>query len=401
MCNMRGLKHLPVILLFSVVACVTPGPTPPLPSPTATWRTDAVACKVPGDVPYACQEPIPGATVQMHGPDGYVTQTADGAGYAAFSLPAGFVDSDVLIDAPGYLTARAHIDVAGTHDSERHNIVVLAPVPPPAPELRIKGRDFVDADGKRIVLNGCDQFRAFRMFLDGADLEPLFTESRELGFNMWRVFMQGSAAQNQVLDLRPTDAGYYEGVRPFADLLNAHGIILLATVYVDDQDVQAGLDHWQKLASRLRGSGTLLSGFNQWTKNKSWFGPAELSEPGMIWSRGSDVEDRETPPNGASFAEFHTRRDMPAMLMDTVASPVYLYGHGLTVPLIMSEPIGFAETDQPGKRSNDPALAWRLARHYSTEYSAVVFHSDAGIRSQLMGKQTRRCAEAWTRGMRP
>ena len=126
-------------LLFTVTAslavgCGVPVPPPqPVPAPS-TWLVDAVACASAGDVPYACQTPIGGATIQMHGPDGYITKTADGAGYAVFTLPAPFPDSDVNISAPGYVpVVGQHVDVAGTHDSARHNIVVLTPDVPPLP----------------------------------------------------------------------------------------------------------------------------------------------------------------------------------------------------------------------------------------------------------------------------
>lgn len=133
-------KYVWVVIALTTVACgplpppVSPvDPPQPAPVPVTEWAVDAVACASAETVPFACVIPIAGATIQMHGPAGYITKTADGAGYAVFTLPAGFADSDVIIDAPGYVTARAHIDVAGTHDSARHNIIVLASDIPPLP----------------------------------------------------------------------------------------------------------------------------------------------------------------------------------------------------------------------------------------------------------------------------
>lgn len=118
----------------------TPPPTVPPPAPApATWLVDAVACAKALAEPYACAQPVAGATIQMHGPAGYITKTADGAGYAVFELPAPFPDSDVNITATGYVPiAGQHIDVLSSHDSPRHNIVLLtADVPPlPAPPTR-------------------------------------------------------------------------------------------------------------------------------------------------------------------------------------------------------------------------------------------------------------------------
>lgn len=291
---------------------------------------------------------------------------------------------------------------AALHGSPEAVAYRAKPIPPPVPYFETRGTDFVDAAGARVVLNGTDQFCVYDRFLRGTGLDALFAESRELKFNLWRVLLMGSAAQNSILDLRPDRGGFFEGLRPFADLLNQHGIILLATVFADAQDVMPARGdrqrHWDHVTSALAGSVTLASAGNQFPKN-GW-SPDDVSDPGMPWSRGSSTEDQKVDPRGASFAEFHPRRDLPKSLLDSVASPVTLYDEGLSVPLIISEPIGFAETDQPGRRSNDPRLAWKLARHYATECGGAVFHNDDGMRSQPMGRVTRACAEAWQRGMR-
>lgn len=276
------------------------------------------------------------------------------------------------------------------------------PTPPSAPHLEIRGQDFVTATGERQVFNGVDAFCAFRQFLDGVDLEPWFVESRDLAFNLWRVFLMGSVKQNGVLGLGPADGGYWDRLRPFADLLNAKGIVLLATVFVDAQDVMRGVqdknDHWMRVAGALRGSATLLSGGNEYHKNG--FDPGELTDPGMLWSRGSDLGDAAPYRPYGSFAEFHPRRDLPAALMDTVASPVFIHGvNNLTSPLIIDEPPKFG-TNGSGPVYADPFTAYRFARHYATECGAAVFHNYFSQRGQLMDAPTRACAAAWSKGMR-
>ena len=279
----------------------------------------------------------------------------------------------------------------------------IEPDPPTKIHLEIRGIDFVDPDGNRVVLRGTDQFSAYRRYLDGVDLTPLIEESKELGFNMWRVFMMGSARQNNILELVPSvTPGYYDHLGSFANFLNANGIILLAAVFVDAQDCMPNRDdqliHWGMVADRLRGTSTLLSGGNEFSKNG--FDPTVLPNPGMFWSRGSDQGDRQPVKPYGSFAEFHPRRDLPASLLDSVASPVTLYGWGLNVPLIIDEPIGFAEGDKPGSRSADPRLAWRLARHYSTEAAGAVYHNDSGMRCQPMSTRVLECAQEWVKGMK-
>lgn len=365
------------------------------------------------------------ATVAIHtssSPDVWVSKVDDnGDGYVTFQIDDSLGDSDIKIEAAGFRPYQVHFKFRNERDNASdprplnqqvnvgQDIPALLPAAPPLPPpgvlptLGIIGPNFVDAQGRRQVLLGTDQFVAFKMFLDGnlSGLSALFQESRELGFNMWRVFMQGSVVQNNILQLSPNEPGYYEHVRPFADLLNRQGIVLLATVYVDNQDIKApNPQHWQRVADLLRGSTTILSGGNEWRKNG--FDPGLLTDPGMLWSRGSDLGDQAPFKPTGLIMEFHPRRDLPAMLLDSVASPVTIYGSlGYPpIPLLIDEGIGFAVVPRPGSRSNDPWLAYKLARHYSTETAGTVFHNDAGMRGQLMPPEIRACAVAWLVGMR-
>ena len=280
------------------------------------------------------------------------------------------------------------------------------PVPTRLPITQIAGVDFLDKNGKRRVLNGVDAFKAYRLFLDGgaAALKPFLEESKKLNFDMWRVFMTGSVAQNGFIGINPKEPGYYEKVRPFADELNAHGILLLACAYVDNQDVKAGIDHWKRLGDLLGGAYCLLSGGNEFPKN-GW-NPKELTAPasGVWWSRGSSTSNPdpfEPMPNGATFIEFHPTRSLPTMLYDTAASPTnLLFEKKLNLPLIIDEPIGFAEADVRDKRSGSPKMAWQLARIYSALCAGVVYHNDQSQRGLLMTGNILKCAEAWQEGMR-
>ncbi len=281
-------------------------------------------------------------------------------------------------------------------------VLTLYGYTPPLQPLRISGRDFVTETGARRVLKGCDAFMAYRHFLDGgaAALVPFVEESRALGFDLWRVFLMGSKAQNQVMDLRPSEAGYYDRLRPFAATLNANGITILATAFVDAQDVMPNQSqrqqHWKDVADRLRNTVTLLSGGNEWQKNG--FNPGELSDPGMLWSRGSDLGDSAPYRPYGSFAEFHPRRDLWASLMDTVASPVFIYEtNGLSGPLIIDEPPKMGTNGSSG--FTEPSMARRYAQHLSAECAGAVFHNWFGQRGLLMDGHTRTCADAWQRGM--
>lgn len=279
--------------------------------------------------------------------------------------------------------------------------VVHAPPPVIAPvHLEARGSDFVDAAGRPTCLSGKDQFIAFRMWLDGRhdELEALVAESHEFNWTIWRIFFQGSKAQNTIFDLSPTEPGYYENVRPFADWLNARGIGLLAEIFVDNQDVRSPYSHFDHMADLLRGSATILSGGNEAPKNG--FDPQALRDPGMLWTRGSGLADEVTPQNGATAASFHQRTDYPATIMDAAASAVFMRDHGYTL-LMMDEPTRF---DQDGSNKShvpdSPRFAFRLASIYRAMWNLVVFHDGAGQRGQLMAPPLREIAAQWALGLR-
>lgn len=302
------------------------------------------------------------------------------------------------ISAPGYVTASR--DWAFGNPTPIGQPVRIG-LERASSSIRIQGIDFVDAAGHRLVFNGTDQFLAYRQFLDGADLEPAFAESKSFNFNCWRVFLMGSKAQNQVMDLKPSDAGYYEKLLPFAQLLNSRGILLLATVFVDAQDVLPNVaqqqQHWQRMTA-FASTNTLLSLGNEWHKNG--FDPGNFSAlSGLVCSRGSDLSDAAPFKPYWNFAEFHPRRDMPTSVMDTVASPVFIHGSGgLAGPLFIDEPPKFG-TNGSSAEFVEPFTAYRFARHYATECGGACFHNFFGQRGQLMDGQTQACASAWSRGM--
>lgn len=364
-----------------------------------------------------------GATVGIHtgaSPDTWVDKVDDnGDGYVTFQIDDSLGDSDIRITAAGYKPYQVHFhfrnqreNAADPHPLNQQVNVGLdipdliklgPPLPPPGqlPSLQIEGRDFVD-NGRRTVLVGCDQFLAFRQFLSGMDLTPFLRESRELGFNVWRVFFQGSRAQNGVLQLSPTEPGYYDHVRPFADLLNQNGIVLLATIGIDNQDIQSPPQHWADMYHLLEGSATIVSKANEWTKNLAGQRPDQLPNPpaGIVWSQGSDVQDAEPfQPQGPVF-EFHPVRSFQTAMRDSVASAIQLFEvRGFHGVMILDEIGRMGVVDPSPVEFREPKHCQEYARLCSTLCGCVIFHNRAGQSGRLMEPGTRECASGFVRGM--
>jgi len=157
------------------------------------------------------------------------------------------------------------------------------------------------------------------------------------------------------------------------------------------------------MAEALAGTQTLLSAFNQWSKNKSDFDPWALPDPGhgLIWSRGSDTDDSQTPPRGAPASELHaTRNSFDRALMDSTASPPFMrkpesQGGGGSGMVWMTEGNPFGD----GNGYSDHQ-AWMLGRGYSIDWALAVFHNRQSQRGLLMTPETARCGAAWVQGMR-
>jgi hypothetical protein len=277
------------------------------------------------------------------------------------------------------------------------------PAPPVVrvPHLEVRGNDFVDAAGQRIVFPATDQFFALRQFIDGGPdaLKPAIEESNRLGFTAWRIWSQGSKRQNTIADLNPNEAGYYDAVGYCTDLLNANGIVPLWTCFVDNQDLGSTANHWYALGERLAGSATLLSLANQYQKNIGALDPWQFGSPGagLIWSRGSSMNlDEQTPPRGAPASELHpTQISFERALMDATASPINMRATNGSTLVWMTEGHPFGDGNAYTEHQ-----AWQLGRGYSIDWGLACFHNRQGQRMELMHDDTARCAAAWVRGMR-
>jgi hypothetical protein len=296
--------------------------------------------------------------------------------------------------------ARPVVDASGT--ANMGAAITFTTDVPPIAALRADGVTLRNASGSRVSLCGYDMFTALRIEIDdpsGARLQPLLEESRIYGFRLWRVFGQASRTENGYYDLRPTEPGYYEALGRLGQRLTANGIYLLHTCYADNQVIKSGPDHWTRTADALRPyqEGVFLSGGNEWQKNG--FDPASLPNPHLKWwSRGSGVGDaKPATPNGATFVEFHPRRDYPKALDDTVASATFIqYTYGFNQPLIIDEPPRMGD-DGSADIYADPDICWQFARHYSTQCAGAVFHARPGQTGVLIppGSATAQCAQMW------
>lgn len=211
--------------------------------------------------------------------------------------------------------------------------------------------------------------------------------------------MQGSIKQNGVLQLDPKEPGYYSSVYPFVQYMNGHGILPILTIGVDNQDILSPIPHWANIDNLTQGTDRIISFFNEWSKNKSNFGPADIPPATGLWSRGSDIGDMAPPKPTGPVLEFHPVRGYETAMRDTVASPIELFEvQKYQGALLIDEP-GRMGTNAHDVRFTDPRAVYEYSRALSVLCAGAVMHNYFGQRGQLMDSLTLECAKAWTRGM--
>jgi len=266
--------------------------------------------------------------------------------------------------------------------------------------VSINGLKFLNQIGDPIILNGLDMMRALRNEIDGVNQDALIEFMTENKFNMARVWAMSSVKQNGMFDLYPqNEPNYWGHLTSLTNRLNDNGIVLFIDCFVDNQDIKLDNQFWLDLNTNLRGTMSLISGGNEWSKNG--FYPPSLPDPanGNIWSRGSDVGDMTPVRPIGPFNLFHPRRDFFKSLDDSVASADWIYHQeNMKVPLVVDEPprMGF---EGSAAVYEDPNVCWQFARNYFTMCAGAVFHNRLTMNGNYPDELTKDCMIAWSEGL--
>jgi hypothetical protein len=256
---------------------------------------------------------------------------------------------------------------------------------------------------------GFTDFLLFYRFLIGEDIGPLLKERLKVGATVLRVFSM--VAWDDISPrFYPQDfSDYYSTLRAFIKLLAENNLRCELTVFADAQivmpdadDREAHLDRvvetlddcWNvfievanepfknlpggndeavQLAQRIQGCGLLVAAGN--------------------YDARSPEDWRPWPPG--DYGTTHVARvdDWPRKCKDIF--DLAMDGGPPDVPWIGDEPLGAAEENDPGRRSNvAPDFGW-YAAGCAMFGPGATFHSDAGCYSLLLGPEQTKCAEAF------
>jgi hypothetical protein len=241
--------------------------------------------------------------------------------------------------------------------------------------------------------------------------DPLLEESQALGANGRRVF--GMA--DSFMHLYPFEHHDYYGRLPeFLALNGEYGQYVQFCVFADTQIILPHLDdqaaHYTAVCDALQPSpNVLLQLVNENSANRNGIDLRRFEPPhGLLASIGSNGTGEDPPLPAWDYADLGSERRGDFALSTTT---VYFATHGYAGekgargypgtqrPTVVSEPPGFAEFPEPGRRTNDPAIAYLMGLGCRWGAGGTA-HSSAGIQSERLPPTTRACVQAFLRGVR-
>jgi hypothetical protein len=302
------------------------------------------------------------------------------------------------------------------HDSPEGVAYRARPKVPPTPRLHVEGLGFVTETGEPFTMAFVSSFRLYERFLNGEDITSILQETKDVGANGLRVFGAFDFGSPQTQRLYPFErADYYQRLPEFFAQLAGVGLYAQFTAFADTlRSVPGGPSaqaaHWDALSQQLRDvPNVLLERVNENDSHDNHV-DATLPKPdGICASGGSNGAGNDPPRPFWDYADLHSeRRGDFALSTTTVHFAINGYGNLTDTPgnfagtrraTVVSEPPGFADTLQPGRRTNDPRIAFLMGRGCGWGAGGTA-HSDNGVQSVPLSPIQRACVEQFIRGVR-
>lgn len=275
--------------------------------------------------------------------------------------------------------------------------------------LIIEKDRFLRTDGTQFDWFGHIDFMLFFRSLNGLSLEEHLAKRTITKEQVVSTLMMAHYIEHQ--DPRAYGDRFFAHIKPVARALAALGYYWKPIVFADAQVLMSDKNEQRtflgRCAQEFSGEPNVIPCLgNELSKNG--INPFDFVKPsGNLWSRGSETGDSEPPRPGWDWKDWHPRRDWPKVLFGNddawyVKEGVNSGGQTLDVsmPVIISEPIGFWDRDIPNRRSSDPNLARVIggtARYFAR---GVDFMSEEGLRCDDWSDRTKECAVAMCNAMK-
>lgn len=309
------------------------------------------------------------------------------------------------IEAPGYVDEA----VLTTAPVQVRVMLKRAPIE----RLHVEGEKFVTASGKPYVWAHVTLMRAYQRFLNGEDLRPVFQQALELGANGIRVLgMFGWDDGNGPLIPQQHGETYYSSIGAFAELTAEYGFQIQWVVFADTRLVmgnqQEQLKHFNRVVETVRPHANInIELVNENNSNQNGIDIAAFPRPqGICSSAGSNGAGSNPPGPYWDYSDLHAERreDRIALTTTTVWFAINGYSEGndsfpgTKRATVNSEPYGFDEVNDPGRRTNDPAIAYLMG--VGCKYGAGgTAHSTDGIQAVLLRPLQVECVKQFLAGL--
>src|SRR5262249_53129973 len=207
-------------------------------------------------------------------------------------------------------------------------------------------------------------------------------------------------------------ADYFDRLPEFLALNAEFGLYVQFVAFADTQRSVPGpgaqRDHWNALCDRLRPiSNVVLERVNEQDSHDNRL-DTDLPRPqGICASFGSNGAGADPPGPFWDYADLHSeRRGDFALSTTTVHFAINGFSgehgsagfEGTHRATVVSEPPGFADDMQPGRRTNDPQIAYLMGVGCRWGAGGTA-HCDAGIMSVSLTPTQRACVEQFIKGV--
>ncbi len=433
----RFLGILGALTLSLLTACggltprlPPPGPPPPAASPTPSPTPAPAPTPAPTPAPPAVRwvavvvvdsdgRPVPGARAELADTIEPHAGATDGNGYVAWpGVLASLRASQLTIAAAGFQPYSAHVDLRtdGNEDLPRVTLQRVAAILTSGEEhgfLHFVGQQPFDEAGHPWQWGGCTDFSLLLRSIRGESLDALLTDRVAAGCRVLRVL----GMMEHIARLHPQDVpDYLAQVVTLVRALAARGLRIEFVVFADAQlvmpDLLAQQTHLAQVVGVLQDQwNALLELCNECEKNGVDPARFQRPPPPLAAAHGSPLGEGLPILPAWSYAPIHGSRkaDWPR---DAKGSQDVRDGWrcipddagcvpfpGTHVYVVQDEPMGFADVDQPGRRSAncDDAAFFGAA---AALFGGATFHSDNGIQSEIFSATQRACAVAFFQGLR-
>jgi hypothetical protein len=365
---------------------------------------------------------IPGAEVRVDDTPNSKTGTTDANGFCPL-LVSEITQSHLWVTANGYRDYSQHLDLPTTNvqirvgyppDPDRQDVILpsLSRSRATISRIHVAGLGFYTEANEPWWMAFVSSFRLYERFLRGEDITPILQETVDVGANGLRVFGSFDFGSPNIQRLYPAEHPDYYGRLPeFYALLAERGLYVQFTAFADTQRSVPGraaqADHWESICQNTFDSpNVLLERVNENNQHENRVDADLLPPDGICSSFGSNGAGNDPPGPYWDYADLHPERPVdPAKLRQSTTTLSFaIYGTGGTFrgtgrATVASEPIGFADVGQPGRRVADPAVAYLLGLGCRWGAGGTA-HSDCGVASVLLSPPQRACVEAFIKGVR-